>query len=87
MNKNLLLEIRGRSLKLKSYIKEKKMMREINRRLIALNVKAKREGIPPKKHEILALSIVDNVMGKLDNSSVAKDIQAQLKLADKHIGS
>ena len=88
MNKNLLLEIRGRSLKLKSYISEKKMMRKINKQLVTLNIKAKRKGITPKQHEIKALAIVDRIMGETNTSGkITKDVVAQLKLTEKHIES
>ena len=88
MNKNLLLEIRGRSLKLKSYISEKKMMRKINKKLVALNIKVKREGVTPKQHEIKALAIVDRIMSETNTGGkIAKDVVAQLKLTEKHIES
>ena len=88
MNKNLLLEIRGRSLKLKSYISEKKMMRKINRQLVSLNLEVRRKGITPKQHELKALEIVDRIMSETKTSNnMAKDIVAQLKLTENHLES
>lgn len=90
MNKNLLLEIRGRSLELLAYAHEKRVLESIRRELVAYATKARRKGTPPKRRELDMKAIVAEALGGSEESLIdetAKDVKSNLKLADKHIGN
>lgn len=87
MDKSLLSEIRGRSLKLFAYAFENKTQEDIDAKLVAFHAKAEREGLSPKQREIQMKAIVDKGMksslpGLL--TATAKDMLSNLKLIDKH---
>jgi hypothetical protein len=85
VNGSLLVEIWGRSLKLKGYDADKKQLRRLNRALIADKLEADRLGITPKQRELRAFKIIDEIMSSDNDKKVAKDIKAQLKLVEKHL--
>lgn|GEM_PF-4345559 len=89
MNKNLLLEIKGRSLELLAYAYEKAVLDRLQRDLIATDVECQRLGLAPKQHELRLKAVTAEALGDADEElidAVAKDVLNNLKLADKAIG-
>ena len=88
MNKNLLLEIKGRSLELLAYAYEKRFMRRLHRDLVAFTAEAERKDLSSKQREIGYREIREKAFAESESGlvkAVAKDTISQLKLSQKHI--
>lgn len=88
MNKNLLFEIKGRSLELLAYAYEKRVLDKLRRDLVAFAVKAKRKSFSARKTQTQMKAIAANALPETDDKlidAVAKDATSNLKLAEKHI--
>ena len=89
MNKNLLLEIKGRSLKLFAYSFEVRVMEKLRRDLVAYSVEAERKGLTSKQQEMDMRAITDKAFKRSESGlikAVAKDVLSNLKLTLKHLG-
>lgn len=88
MDKNLLLEVRGRSLRLFAYLHENRVQEQIDRDLVAFAVEAERKNLTPKKKELGLKKIIDDGFKESEDGvllSVAKDVLSNLKLVKKHL--
>lgn len=89
MNKNLLLEIQGRSLKLLAYDHEIAVQEKLDRDLVAFAVRADREGLTRRQRIKAMNEIIEESFQRSQDGLIiatAKDILANLKLTNKHLG-